>query len=288
MCSLRAYNLECHRCGARAYQARDPEVQCNGQASAGPCVDWDEVKRLIQAALDKLGYRVQGIRYCPRQLLDAKNLRVVEFDDLVCRRMFESGSQFTFIQVGAFDGVTKDPLRKYISRFAWRGVLVEPQADAAEKLRDLYRDNPRISVLQAALDERKGKRTLFRVASPKAPEWAGVLASFERDTIVKHRDQIPDLEEMIVEDAVDCITFEDVLKVTPGSDVDLLQIDTEGADGKVLSLFPFERARPAIIHWEVKHLTTRDREQCLERLANFGYRFAPSGEEDMLAVLSNH
>jgi len=243
------------------------------------------VKRLIQTILAKLGYRVQGIRYCPRQLLDAKNLRVVEFDDIVCRRMFESGSQFTFIQVGAFDGVTKDPLQKFINRFGWRGVLIEPQADAAEKLRDLYRDNPRIVVLQAALDDRKGKRTLFRVASPKAPEGAGVLASFQRDTIVNHRDLIPDLEEMIVEDAVDCITFEDVFKALPGKEVDLLQIDTEGVDGKMISLFPFERVRPAIVHWEVKHLSIAEREQCLARFVSFGYRFAPSGEEDMLAVL---
>ena len=98
-----------------------------------PYIDWNEVKRLIQATLAKLGYRVQGIRYCPRQLLDAKNLRVVEFDDVVCRRMFESGSQFTFIQVGAFDGVTKDPLQKYINRCGWRGVLIEPQADGGRQ-----------------------------------------------------------------------------------------------------------------------------------------------------------
>jgi FkbM family methyltransferase len=199
--------------------------------------------------------------------------------------MFESGSELTFIQVGAFDGVTKDPLQKYISRFGWRGVLIEPQAAAAEKLSDLYRDNPRIAVLQAALDDRRGKDTLFRVSSSKAPAWAGALASFQRDTIAKHHDLIPGLEEMIVEDEVDCITFDDVFKVLPSEQIDLLQIDTEGADGKMLSLFPLERVRPAIIHWEVKHLSTREREQCLERLGSFGYRFAASGEEDMLAVL---
>ena len=51
--------------------------------------------------------------------------------------------------------------------------------------------------------------------------------------------------------------------------VDLLQIDTEGADGKMLSLFPLERVRPAIIHWEVKHLSTAEREQCLASIGRF-------------------
>jgi hypothetical protein len=48
---------------------------------------------------------------------------------------------------------------------------------------------------------------------------------------------------------------------------------------------PFERVRAAVIHWEVKHLT-KPHEQCLKRLTGFGYRFAPSGEQDMMAVLS--
>ena len=39
---------------------------------------------------------------------------------------------------------------------------------------------------------------------------------------------------------------------------------------------------PAIIHWEVKHLSTAQREDCFDR---HGYRFASSGGEDVMAVL---
>jgi hypothetical protein len=39
---------------------------------------------------------------------------------------------------------------------------------------------------------------------------AGCLASFQRETIVKHCDLIPGLENMIIEDSVDCITFDEV------------------------------------------------------------------------------
>src|SRR6202521_619988 len=107
------------------------------------------MKRLIKTALAALGYRVQGTRYCPRQLLETSYLRVIEFDDVVCRRMFESGAELTFIQVGAFDGITRDPLRKYIEQCGWRGVLVEPQAWAANRFRELYRGNDRVVILQA-------------------------------------------------------------------------------------------------------------------------------------------
>ena len=245
-----------------------------------------EVKRLLKTALAKLGYRVQGTRHCPRQLLEPSSLRAIEFDDVVCRRMFEFASELTFIQVGAFDGITKDPLRKYIDKCGWRGVVIEPQPRAANQLRELYRDNNRIIILQAALDGKSGRRTLYTVDAPRGPAWAGGLASFQRETIVKHSDLIPGLETMILEDAVDCVTFDEVLEVVKRKQIDLLQIDAEGADGHILSLFPLNRVQPAIIHWEVKHLSTSEREACLDRLAAFAYRFAPSGDEDMLAVLN--
>lgn len=242
------------------------------------------MKRLLKRALSSLGYRVQGTRYTPRQLLLPHNLRSLEFDDIVCRRMYDLAPEFTFIQVGAFDGVVQDPLRKYITKQRWRGLLVEPQAQAARKLRELYRDNDRIVILQVAVDASSGKRNLFTVDPNGAPAWAGALASFDRATILKHSAQIPQLEQLIREETVDCVTFDFILEHLPAGELDLLQIDAEGADAVLLSLFPFDRVCPAIVHWEVRHLTKDQRESCLDRLAGFGYRFAVSGDQDMLAV----
>jgi FkbM family methyltransferase len=243
------------------------------------------MKRMLKWALAKLGYQVQGTRYNPRQLLDPSCVRTIEFDDVICRHMFESGPEFTFIQVGAFDGTTRDPLRKYIDKCDWRGILLEPQARAANRLRELYRDNDRIVVLQAALDRKPGKRTLFTVDPKAAPTWAGGLASFERDSILKHSGLIPGLPDMIREEVVDCIPFDDIIKLLPFERLNLLQIDAEGADNYILSIFPFDRMQPAIIHWEIKHLTKSQQEVTLEMLSGRGYRFARSGDEDMIAVL---
>jgi FkbM family methyltransferase len=243
------------------------------------------MKQLLKTALAKLGYRLQGTRYCPRQLLDPANARAIEFDDVLCRRMYEIGREFTFIQVGAFDGITNDPLRKYITTCGWKGVVIEPQPKAADRLRELYGGNNHLVVLQAAVDSESGRRILYTADAPNAPSWVGGLASFQKDNIIKHSDLIPGLENMIREVSIDCVTFDKVLAFLPTQQIDLLQIDTEGADGYILSLFPLESVRPAIIHWEVKHLSMAQREDCLEYLVRFGYRFAPSGDEDMLAVL---
>lgn len=243
------------------------------------------MKTQIRKLAEALGYEVRGLRMVPRQLRRPELARSLEFDDIVCRRIFEKGPALSFVQVGAFDGLVQDPLRKYIIRCGWRGVMVEPQPSPANRLRNLYKDNDNIVVLQAALDGSAGSRPFFTVESPDAPAWAGALASFDKSVILKHKGAIPGLERMIRQVDVDCITFDTVLSRLPEWELDLLQIDTEGADAIILSLFPFETVRPAIVHWEIRHLSFAEREDCLERLAGFGYRFAPSGSQDMLAVL---
>jgi hypothetical protein len=51
----------------------------------------------------------------------------------------------------------------------------------------------------------------------------------------------------------------------------------------IILLFPFDQVRPAIVHWEVRRLTTAKREATIDRLYQHGYRFAPSGSKDMPA-----
>jgi FkbM family methyltransferase len=243
------------------------------------------MKMHLRKLLEKIGYEVRGIRYMPPPLLEAANLRSIELDDLLCRRMIETRRELTFIQVGAYDGVTRDPLRKYVESCGWRGVMLEPQAVAAQELRACYQHNDSVVVLQAALDRVPGTAALYTVdCGGRGPSWAGGLASFDRDCILKHRDLIPGLDRMIRCEKVACVTFDEVLTRVTTEHLDLLQVDTEGADAYILSLFPFERIKPAIVHWEVKHLSFAERTTCLSRLAELGYRFAPSGQEDMVAV----
>jgi hypothetical protein len=72
---------------------------------------------------------------------------------------------------------------------------------------------------------------------------------------------------MISEITVNSITFDNALAHLPPERLDLLQIDAEGADGDILSFFPFNRVKPAIIHWEIKNLI-KDR----RRIASKGFQ----------------
>jgi FkbM family methyltransferase len=242
------------------------------------------VKNWVRQRLRDVGYDVQSVRYTPRQLLEPGLLRNLEFDDVVCRHMFEHGEACVFVQVGAYDGVSTDPIRKYIARCGWRGVMLEPQPRPAAQLRELYEGVAGIVILEAAVDRARGQRSLYTVECDELPKWAGGMASFDRDHIAKHDYLIPGLAEKIRELKIDCITFDDVLAKLPGDRLDLLQIDAEGADGYLLSLFPFERVRPAIVQWEIKNMDRAQQEAALDLLCAHGYRVSRSGGEDMLAV----
>lgn len=243
------------------------------------------MKAAIQATLERLGYRVEGVRFEPRQFRQGDCLRRLEFDDVVCRRMFEYGEDCVFVQVGAYDGISTDPLYKYINRCGWRGVMLEPQPGPAALLRTLYSARPEITVVNAAVDRAVGSRSLFVLAGEDLPVWAGGMASFDRDHLCGHEYVVPGIEAMIRELKVDCIPFSDVLDLLPPGRLDLLQIDAEGADGSILAYFPFDRIKPAIVQWESKNMTCAEQEKALDLLCQQGYRVARSGVEDSLAVL---
>lgn len=182
--------------------------------------------------------------------------------------------------------MSTDPLRKYIERCGWRGVMLEPQPGPASRLRELYKENQGIAVVEAAIDDQCRTRTLYTVeADYDVPTWAGGMASFDRNHILKHDYLIPNIASRVRELQVNCTVFSEVLERLPGERLDLLQVDAEGADGYVLSLFPFEQIKPAIVQWEIKNMTRQQQEETLDLLGGHGYLVARANSEDMLAVL---
>src|SRR5262245_12222347 len=81
------------------------------------------------------------------------------------RAHFSSEPGVTFVQIGAYDGVAGDPIRSLVLESnGWRGVMVEPQPSAFNRLRRNYSDQAsRLTFLNVAISDGIGKseRTLF-------------------------------------------------------------------------------------------------------------------------------
>ncbi|HYG91162.1 MAG TPA: FkbM family methyltransferase [Azospirillum sp.] len=191
-----------------------------------------------------------------------------------------------FIQIGAHNGVDGDPIHTLVRRHGWRGILVEPVPYLYEQLRRNYAGVPGLILDPRAVAEDAAPRRLYRLRpnDDGLPDWYDQLGSFDRDVVLKHRDAIPNIEDYLVSDEVPCVTLSGLLAEHGVARLDLLVIDVEGYDYRILRQLDFNRFAPPVIVYEKKHLGDGDLALSLELLRGWGYRVLDCGP-DALALL---
>lgn len=209
----------------------------------------------------------------------------------VLHALSESQPRAFFIQVGANDGMALDPLRHAVTVHGWSGILVEPVPYVFDRLVANYAGTPGLIFENVAIADADGERELHYL--PEAPDdaelwqWYHALASFDREVLLSHRRFIPDIDERVATMAVPCVTFDTLCARHSVERVDVVQIDTEGYDDKVLDLIDLARYRVQVVMYEHLHLTPADRARCTRRLEAEGFAVIADGM-DTLAVRRGH
>ena len=153
---------------------------------------------------------------------------------------------------------------------SWRGVLVEPIPYIFAKLKANYPDKDRFELANVAIGE-DGKVPFYYVDKaaindlPDLPYWYDQLGSFDRAHIVKELDGV--LEPYIRSMEVESLHLGSLLDRYEISKIDVLHIDAEGYDWKVLQQLDLSRFRPAFILCEHHHLSHDEREAALAFMA---------------------
>jgi FkbM family methyltransferase len=203
------------------------------------------------------------------------------------RRIAESRARFSVLQVGAFDGVSNDPVHDLIRSIPHvRAVLLEPQPAPFAALQRLWREDARVVTLQAALAAGCGERPLYSIAGSHAHlhPFAGQVASFSRAHVEKALRRYawrpaPDAVTSVPVATVDWRTL-----VARHGPFDLVAIDAEGFDGEIVHLIDLSDGPPDIILYEHCHLTRRMRQRCTRRLQGAGYHVSPVSKTDTIAT----
>ena len=204
-------------------------------------------------------------------------LRLDALKDVVCRALSEAGP-VSFVQVGAHDGVTGDPIHKFVVRHRWSGILIEPVRYLFEKLKRNYAGAEGLHFENICISETAGQVTFFtmrHMENPPTPHYTQ-LSSLDRSVILKYAKRLPDVAEHIEEVQVDSLPLCEVLwkhSLSP----DVLVVDAEGYDLKVLRTLDFNQFRPALIYFEWKHLSRADRSGAEAMLKTSGYRVFTDG-----------
>jgi FkbM family methyltransferase len=198
---------------------------------------------------------------------------------------------FFVIQIGANDGITHDPIHKFIKRDKWKGVLLEPQKDVFENLlKPLYAKQEGIILVQAALGHKEGETTIYRIGFSQ-DRWATGLTSFNKSVLVKafasghvarqaakQGISVPDdPSQHIIEEKVPVITSRSLLTTYKVEKIDLLQIDSEGFDFEIIKMFDLTEVRPTYISYENSHLSPTDRVLCESHLRENEYQILHFG-----------
>lgn len=173
------------------------------------------------------------------------------------------GGQSAFLlQIGSNDGKTGDPFYPLLQRnLQWRALFVEPIPFFFDKLTTNYPDTSRFSFEKAAINE--GEAGTFFWLDPAMyrefadlPYWYEQLGSFSREHIVQQVDAkvLPYLTSAPVRG----LRLVDLLERHQLEKIDILHIDAEGYDWKILSQLDLSQYRPLFILYESHHLSPED------------------------------
>jgi FkbM family methyltransferase len=195
---------------------------------------------------------------------------------------------FFFVQIGAYDGLASDPIQACVRARRWKGILVEPQPDAFERLKRNYANIPNLIFENVAIAAREGFLPLYKLKDEYSHLFHGdhrMLSSFHRDHVMKHLTERVDPGHALETIQVPCLTFSDLLAKYAVQTIDLLQIDAEGYDYEILKIVEFDGRKPQIIRFEHAHLPSVGKGECIQFLISQGYRIV-TGAYDMVAFQS--
>jgi FkbM family methyltransferase len=215
-------------------------------------------------------------------------------------RWSEANGGFFFVQIGACDGISFDPIHELVTEQEWAGVLVEPVPHLFEELQANYRGATNLQFLNAAITDQPGRYTMYVVEPNESlPDWVKGVSSLHSDKNALNESywetpgglklqqqgyRYEDLLQAVREIEVEGITWNQLISSHRIESVDLLQIDTEGHDYVILSQLNFSVLKPYCIQFEQVNLTDEEREQAISLLTRNGYSLYSENHLDYIAI----
>lgn len=192
------------------------------------------------------------------------------------------------LQIGANDGRRNDEASQFIHKYRWRGLLLEPLPDIFSALEDTYAQMKQVALVNAALADRDGEMTFYRVKpGPDIPDFCNQLGSFSLDTILEYRTTFPEIEQHIITEKVQTLTFPTLIHRHGVEKIDVIVVDTEGYDYQILKMLDLRQFRPALIMYEHNHLSEEENHAAVQLLTDAGYDVHRIRNVNTAAVLRN-
>lgn len=201
------------------------------------------------------------------------------FDEL--RRIRIENPNANVLQIGANDGVVNDPIREHILASNWQCVLVEPVPYLFARLEKNYRWIERVKCLNAAVSDTADEMEFYYIkeeALPSLPHWASQIGSFSSEHIRKHLGEIE--PNWIASRKLKIMSMHDLLQNAGVKDFDLIHLDVEGFESRLIKAFLEIGLMPRAVLYESHHLG-EERPVVESMLRNHGYRLEAHGMDTL-------
>lgn len=175
-----------------------------------------------------------------RQLHEVRGMMIPNFpyasqagQDLVVDRVMRQKRGGTFVDIGAYDGVTGSNSLFFEKHRGWTGVLVEPVAEQREKAVQ-RRTSP---CLDYAVADKKGTAE-FMAVTEGYTQMSGLVKTYDKGMLDRVRADKRHAEKVI---KVPTRTLSQILTEADIVSPDFVSLDIEGGELAALRKFPFEK-----------------------------------------------
>ena len=176
--------------------------------------------------------------------------------DKILESIFSKNKINKLIQIGSNDGERFDSLNKFIKKYNPSSILVEPIKKDFDDLKKNYKGYNNIFFENSAISVNKEITSLFKVNEDKLKFYGdhiNGITSFDISHLLKHGVSKSHIKRV----EVNSLSIDDLLKKYSLDQLDLLMIDAEGYDGKiVIDFLLYSSLRPLII-FEYIHIDNK-------------------------------
>lgn len=167
-------------------------------------------------------------------------------DRILNETFFHGQSHGTFVDIGAYDGKTISNTYFYESELGWSGVCVEPLPKAYKKLKR----NRSCKTINCAIGGENKIVKFLEMDSKNFPELAmlsGELCYFPAESLQHYENFLAKYDGKCRIFDVQMRTLNDILEESHLYHIDLLSMDIEGGELKVLKTLDFDKFKIRVI-----------------------------------------
>ncbi len=201
--------------------------------------------KILKKILGLFGYKaIEKDLIKNDRLLSEKSFTTI---DKLLKTLFEEKKINYLIQIGANDGERFDILNYYIKKYQTKCLLVEPIKENFEKLKKNYENCSFVSFDNCAISVNNEITHLYKISSKYIKNYNNHIpgiTSFDKKHLLKHGVK----NHHIISENVKSVSMENLISKHNLKSFDLLFVDAEGYDAKiVIDFLSSTLIRPVII-----------------------------------------